>query len=331
MPSVSVVIPIYNAEKSIERAIESIIGQSYTDFELILVDDGSKDASGSLCDEAAKKDSRIRVIHKENAGVSEARNDGAKAAVGKYVQFVDSDDYLPQDFLLRMMNAQKEYGDNAFVWCGLSIVSETKVKDERVWQYEEANISVTDKAALFRFSMKHLLNSPVNKLYHRDVIAKGNLKMRKDLQIAEDLLFNIEYLEKCAGDTKVVILNDLFYPYVQNGEVSLDNKYHPAYYEIHKEVLSKLWSVGQEFGVPKEDEDLFYQKYWEYMMVAMQNYDRKECDLSKKEKNRMLEKILKDPFFKECVRRKKGRMGRARYYAYLSGSSTIYHLLIRGK
>ena len=91
---VSIVIPIYKAEKYLSTCIDSVLGQTYKDLEVILVDDASPDRCGDICEEYAKKDSRVRVIHKENEGVSKARNAGLAIATGDYVQFVDSDDYL---------------------------------------------------------------------------------------------------------------------------------------------------------------------------------------------------------------------------------------------
>ena len=107
---ISVIVPIYNVEKYINRCIDSIIEQTYTNLEIILVDDGSTDNSGSICDEYAKKDNRIKVIHKENGGVSSARNVGLDTAIGQYITFVDSDDYIEKKYceiLLKTLKKQK--------------------------------------------------------------------------------------------------------------------------------------------------------------------------------------------------------------------------------
>lgn len=93
-PKVSIIVPIYKVEKYIYKCINSILGQSLTEFELILVDDGSPDRCGDICDEYAKKDKRIKVIHKENGGLSDARNSGLDVATGKFVAFIDSDDFI---------------------------------------------------------------------------------------------------------------------------------------------------------------------------------------------------------------------------------------------
>ena len=93
-PKVSIIVPIYNAQKTLRRCIDSILNQDYTDFQLLLIDDGSKDDSGRICDEYASEDERVHVIHKENSGVSDSRNLALNEAKGEYLQFLDSDDWI---------------------------------------------------------------------------------------------------------------------------------------------------------------------------------------------------------------------------------------------
>ena len=114
-PTVSIIVPVYNAEKFLNRCVDSILGQEYRDFELILVDDGSRDMSGSICDAYAKTDERVVVIHKENSGVSDTRNQGIERAKGTYLQFVDSDDWLTPDATKLMVRAAEEHGDLRFL------------------------------------------------------------------------------------------------------------------------------------------------------------------------------------------------------------------------
>ena len=96
---VSVIIPVYNAEQYLKRCLDSVLAQTYQDFEIICIDDGSTDNSGAICDEYAKKDSRIRILRKENGGVSSARNAGLNIAEGEYITFIDSDDYVDTDYM----------------------------------------------------------------------------------------------------------------------------------------------------------------------------------------------------------------------------------------
>jgi glycosyltransferase involved in cell wall biosynthesis len=98
-PLISVIVPVYNAEKRLVKCIDSILAQSYIHFELLLINDGSKDSSGTICDAYAQKDNRVKVFHKENGGASSARNIGIEHATGEYIVFVDSDDYVEKDYL----------------------------------------------------------------------------------------------------------------------------------------------------------------------------------------------------------------------------------------
>ena len=103
-PTISIIVPVYNSEKYLGACIDSILSQYFRDFELILVDDGSRDSSPHICDDYTQKDSRVKVIHKENGGVSAARNDGLDIAKGEYVTFIDSDDWVERDYLSTLSN-----------------------------------------------------------------------------------------------------------------------------------------------------------------------------------------------------------------------------------
>ena len=125
-PTVSIIVPIYNAEKHLARCIDSILNQEYTDFELLLVNDGSTDSCGSICDSYAEQDSRIRVIHKENTGVSDSRNQAIDQARGTYLQFLDSDDWITPDATKLFVRAAEEH------CCDLVIADFYRVVGERL-------------------------------------------------------------------------------------------------------------------------------------------------------------------------------------------------------
>ena len=110
-PTISVIVPVYNTEKYLRRCIDSVLAQTYQDFELLLIDDGSKDSSGAICDEYAAKDARVRVFHKENGGVSDTRNYGLNLAQGKYLMFLDSDDFWLQDDVLEVLIEKAKEND----------------------------------------------------------------------------------------------------------------------------------------------------------------------------------------------------------------------------
>ena len=323
MPYISVVVPVYNAENSIERCVSSIIEQEFYDMEILLVDDGSKDNGGMLCDKLAKSDKRVVTIHKENAGVSAARNTGMDEATGKYILFVDSDDYLPRDYVEEMVKAQKAFGEEAFVWTALQIVSENQSLKEEWLAYGEEDRSIATRKDVLKFSARYVLNSPVNKLYHRNVIKDNRLRMAENLSIAEDLLFNLQYLD-ATGECPVIILNRVPYYYVRNGQVSLDHGYKKNYYKIHKKVLGTLWKYCEKWQIPEGDVPLFYKRYWEYMQNAFANLEYKNCSLNGFGKFVEKSRITADRHFQKSLVQKKDILGRG---SYLMWRSRIYFLV----
>ncbi len=193
MAEVSIIVPVYNAEKVVRRCIESIINQEYTDFELILCNDGSKDSSGAICDEYVAKDGRIKVIHKENTGVSDTRNQGIKMATGKYIQFLDSDDWITVDATKLLVRTMKEND------CDMVISDFYRVVGERIshkGNIEEEGVMSREKFA------EYMMENPAdfyygviwNKLYKREIIEKYQIHMDTDVSWCEDFLFNMEYL-----------------------------------------------------------------------------------------------------------------------------------------
>lgn len=323
MPLISIVVPVYNAQDTIERCVNSICNQSLTDLQIILVNDGSTDQSGNYCDALAACDKRIEVLHKENHGVSAARNSGIKLATGQYLLFVDSDDYLPVDFCCRLMEAKKKWGEDTFVWTALQVVSENKTIDERKFYFDEEPFSILTRKDVLKLSMKYLLNSPVNKLYDMKIIRENNLRMGESMQIAEDLLFNLHYLD-VAGDCDIVVLNNLFYCYVRNGNVSLDHGYRKNYYKTHKKVLGLLWDFCMKWEVPNEDIPLFYIRYWEYMQSAIANNKCEGAGLSWAGRMHANSIILRDSKYQKSIKYKRSSMGLG---SYLTMKSRSYFLV----
>lgn len=163
---ISVVVPVYNVESYLKQCLESICRQSYTNLEILLVDDGSTDKSALLCDEFAKKDERIRVFHQENQGLSEARNTGMKYAGGSFLYFVDSDDWLEPDALARLVKTQKKQG--ADIVCGGYCISDGVTRRDCVCQSKE----YTGEEGLFELCRdREIKNYAWGKLYRRELFA----------------------------------------------------------------------------------------------------------------------------------------------------------------
>ncbi len=193
MEKVSIIVPVYNGEQRLAHCVESILQQDYPELELILVDDGSKDASFDRMREYARRDPRVRAIHKENGGVSSARNRGLDEAGGSYVQFVDVDDWLPMDATKLLVRELESSGADLAVGDFYRVVEENV---SRKGSIEKGGVlSLRDYADEMMRSPADLYYGVLwNKLYRRDLIQQNNLRMDENISYSEDMIFNLEYL-----------------------------------------------------------------------------------------------------------------------------------------
>lgn len=171
---ISVIVPVYNAEKTIARCIETLLGQTYGNIELLLVDDGSKDGSLAICREYAEKDNRITVIHKENGGVSSARNAGIEMAKGDYILFVDSDDYVEPDYVSAMVTAAKESLGYGHIWCCFQTVTGYQYENAVPNMKSDARYLLFDRTQIMQLHQIWLDTGPCNKLYRRSILLGHN-------------------------------------------------------------------------------------------------------------------------------------------------------------
>lgn len=180
-PKISVIVPVYNVEKYLRRCIDSILSQTFSDFELLLIDDGSKDKSGDICDEYAAKDARIRVFHKDNGGVSSARNLGLVKANGEFIFFVDSDDYLDNTHL---ENYSKDIDNFDLIFQGYKLVDETtgKILEKKTFHEIETldfESSMNVMEQIFRLEISLVLHG--TKSLEPRLYLKMRLNLRKML------------------------------------------------------------------------------------------------------------------------------------------------------
>ena len=289
---ISVIVPVYNVEQYLERCVDSIINQTYTNLEIILVNDGSTDNSGKLCDELAKKDERIRVIHKENGGLSDARNRGIEEANSDLVGFIDSDDYIDSDMyeiLLKNLNNT----DADLSMCALYDVynntPEAQVTNKETWELS------SEQAIKMVMEAKILSVTAVNKLYRKSLFSDLKFEVGK---IAEDAFIMVKLLDKCK---KIVATNEKKYYYVHRENSITTQKFSTKFLNVIEAYEQNSNIILEKY--PKLKGVAQTRMNWAYFYVLDRllldgNYNDKELEnkLISYLKNHRKD-ILNDPLF----------------------------------
>lgn len=230
----SVVVPVYNAENSIRRCIDSILLQSYSDFELLLIDDGSIDNSGRICDEYAEKDSRVRVFHKPNGGVSSARNLGLDHAKGEWIAFVDSDDCVSESYLHNL------WSHSSCVDLVISYAELVYLDGSRRREVYKSKLVTDDYNVLFVANDLSWHTSPWSKLFNKNIC--GDLRFVEGMHIGEDLVFLYSYILKC---DKIYVSSDTDYCYYVDNQCSLTKRINNLDEELlaYNQVSDIVWQI----------------------------------------------------------------------------------------
>lgn len=231
-PKYSVIIPVYNGEKTLVRCIDSILQQDYHDMELILVNDGSRDSSGAICKAYSDNHANVLYVEKENGGVSSARNAGVEKATGRFMLFVDSDDSVSGDYFAALEQIDESYDFVMFSHCLRDGTSETK-------KISADFVSTNLDECVGKFCdlwCRKSLSSPVTKRYRKSIIQENNIRFPEHLYIGEDKSFNLMYIMHCKSC--VVSSQALYYVNLEN-QNSLSRKIRPDLY-LQLEMLTAL-------------------------------------------------------------------------------------------
>lgn len=239
-PEISVIIPVFNSEKDLEECINSILCQSFSDFEIILIDDGSSDHSFEICQRFCQIDSRVHVVRQKNKGVSSARNNGIMHARGKYISFIDADDYIDSEFLNRAFQIMES---NCYDLYASGLVMEFWEKD---CIYKTVHYTAS---CIYQYSVKEILeewgkgfpqiymSGPCCKLYKNSIIRDNSILFDETLDRGEDLSFNLDYLSKCSD---AFFDTNIFYHYRRENKNSLYSRYNSDAYNVYKKVYGKM-------------------------------------------------------------------------------------------
>ena len=308
---ISIVVPVYNVEAYLDQCIESVINQTYSKWELILVDDGSTDRSPEICDSYAAKDDRINVIHQKNAGVSKARNAGLKSVTGDFVLFCDSDDWMAEDALNILLNAQKRqnadlvFGDISHVYA--SRTDRVKVFN-REFDLEGKEICQKLQATCIGYGYNPYPNKPYvvsgigsvgNKLFKTEIIRCWNIEFDDYTnEIYEDNLFTISYLSRA---NSVCYKSEVVYYYRQTENSSI-HRYRPESIATSRKIFERV----SDFVNKQDDQELFQAAFQVLVIRRFSEelrvyYFNKENKNAKGESLRELKQMMKTWPYNEAV------------------------------
>lgn len=265
---ISVIVPVYKVESYLDDCVKSILSQSFTDFELILVDDGSPDRCPAMCDDWAEKDGRIRVIHKENGGLSSARNAGLDVMRGEYLTFIDSDDYVKSDYLEKLYNALIEHRADVSV-CGLIL---EKGKDE----YESKTPAVVSGRSIlldpnFTADTRISVSAVWAKLYKRHLFENIRFPLGK---LHEDEFVTYRVLYPCET---VTVIYDKLYFYRYNPLSITHTRFKIARYDS-----IRAFEEAASFYESKGDKELYeLTKAKKQMLIALYRFYAKQAGIAK--------------------------------------------------
>ena len=305
---ISIIVPVYNVEDYIRKSVDSFLNQTFTDFELFLVDDGSIDKSGSICDEYSNKDNRINVIHQKNAGAHNARNAALKLASSKYVCFFDSDDYIASNMLYDLYNIAENYNSDLVV-SGFYIETYFNNKDYIVLDYipyttnnsqiENFNSSVEfRKKSHYNFD-RNMFYSPWNKLYKLSYLRDNNIWF--PITYRDDFPFVLNVIKNISN---VTYTRNQYYHFIRKRSDSETQKYVDKLYDKREEEHTKMISLFSNWGL-LEDSDSFEmisRRYIDRLVECIVNLFNKECKLTVSKKKELIKQYLNSDNFNKCIK-----------------------------
>lgn len=289
MKTLSIIIPVYNAENTLQQCIDSILDQDFIDFELILIDDGSKDSSLNICREYEQKDNRIRVISKENGGVSSARNRGIDEAKGQWITFVDADDYIEQGYLRNIKDA-----DADLIIKNYKYLHSYSLSANQIEIYMDVDMS--DSKEITEFISNNLatmvFRGPCHKFYKKELI--GNIRFNEKMKVGEDSCFVFDYLKQiksinilpdaayiirttdvasnvkysCSTEYAIKSLTYLFHSYIELQKVfPITSESFLSYLGYFKLISKNDWKKKLSKWYKNEDVKHMYNFIWIYLPI----------------------------------------------------------------
>ena len=300
MPYISVIMPAYRVEHYIERAVDSLLSQTFRDFELIIVDDGSPDGTGRIADALAARDGRIRVIHQPNAGAPAARNRAMETAQGRYFFFMDADDWAEKDMLSALYALAEKHNLQAVV-AGFYI--DTYYDDahfirQTLSQPDEIFSSQADfRAAAWRLFDKNLLYTPWNKLYRADYLKENNIRFPDTFW--DDFPFNLAVFRDIE---RVGVTERAYYHFIRARAESETARYRADMYEKREEENGWMIELYDHWQVrDPASREMIARRYAERVVGCVENVANPACPKTHRQKRQAVREMLLNPALKEAL------------------------------
>lgn len=287
-PKLSIIIPCYNIEPHISKCVESILEQTFNDFELLLINDGSKDNTLEVCREYEQKDTRVKVYSHDNKGVSYTRNRGIELAQGECILFIDGDDFVKPDYLEKLV---ANYADGIWPICGMINVKKGEVKENENFKKLLALFpdKVVVKDRLLEILAYYSLSSPCARIYSKTILTENKIIFPENISYQEDLLFNLEY---CKHIEQVRLLDYLGYFYIEH-QVSSTGRYHKNFNHIEDLFLS-LSSMVET----KRDKEIVQEFIFQTIMRRITNVFHTDSPKKRNEKLKELKEIFESKSYR---------------------------------
>lgn len=304
MAELSIIVPIYNAEHFLKVSLENILKQTYKDFELILVNDGSTDNSGGICEDFAAQDSRVHVVHKENGGAGSARNVGIELASGTYITFPDADDFCKLNMYELMMDEIQQRKSDLVIcsYENIKVDEQGNVIEGGIQKLFDLNVNSVQEVRELWFEIRRknisILNTPWNKIYRKDIIDKYHLRF-PDERRAQDAIFNIQYYDNISS---VAVIDMPLYQYNANDVIRKGKKFpqdaYKCFFAFDKLMKETIHNWGMYQG---EYKTLCDNHFIGVLDNCIEMCNNPEWGLKKREKISYLNNLINEPYTQEAL------------------------------
>lgn len=300
LPIISIIIPVYNAEKELKKCVESILRQTQKNIEIILIDDGSADASLSICQKYAEGDCRVKVVHQKNAGVSAARNAGIEMATGQYIGFVDSDDWIAPEMYERLLSEAERTGSDVVMCDATTVYDDGRTQADTITQLSENRI--LKKSDFTPSLLLEMAGSAWRCIYKND---RYNDKLRKyplafplGVKFSEDRIFN---LYAFGQSNKVCYLKESYYNRFMNVKSAV-HRFHQDYFEAYKKAAGGIeQAIRCVWDNDPELQKAYLGQFIGGAIGAICNYYYKTSPMTAVEKKNMVKRLCEDSQLRTAI------------------------------